>query len=30
VYAELSVAYADPGESAEAEGGVDLVGCFFE
>ena len=30
VYAELSVAYADPGESAEADGGVELVDCFFE
>lgn len=30
VYAELSVAYADPGESAEADGGVELVGWFFE
>ena len=30
VYAEVSVAYADPSESAETEGGVELVGWFFE
>lgn len=30
VYAELSVAYADTGESAEADGGVELVSAFFE
>ncbi|NLJ45107.1 MAG: hypothetical protein GX430_00890 [Treponema sp.] len=30
VYAELSVAYADPGESAEADGGVELVSVYFE
>ncbi len=30
VYAEASVVYADPGESAEADGGVELVNSFFE
>lgn len=30
LYAEVAVAYADPGESAEAEGGVELVSWFFE
>lgn len=30
LYAEVAVAYADPGESAEADGGVELVRGFFE
>ncbi len=30
LYAETSVAYADPAESAETDGGVELVSAFFE
>lgn len=30
LYAETSVAYADPAESAESEGGVELVSAYFE
>jgi len=30
LYAEVVVAYADPAESAEADGGVELVRGFFE